>query len=171
TPEEMKDIQTLAAAAIGLSPERGDSLAVEEMPFHEIQVNTPRPPKGLKKWEPLLKPYSGLARYAGILLIFLMVYMLILKPVIGQVVAGMANNGHGLQVTAGQTLQLAEAGAGISGGQTAGALLEGKHSPLEEPGQDAYGVRALRETAIMRVEKQPTESSKIIESWIREKRS
>ena len=171
TPEEMKDIQALAAAAIGLSPERGDSLAVEEMPFHEIQVNTAPPPKGLQKWAPLLKPYSGLARYAGILLIFLMVYMLILKPVIGQVVASLANNNHELQMTTGQTLQLAEAGAGINGGQAAGALGEGKHGPLGEPEQDAYGIRALRETAIMRVEKQPTESSKIIESWIREKRS
>ncbi len=169
TPEEMKDIEALAAASIGLNTERGDSLAVEEMPFHEIQVKTPQPPKGLQKYMPLLKPYSGLAHYAGILLLFLMVYLLILKPVIRQVLTSLANSS--VQMTADQTLELAGAGATMTGGQIAGALTEGKQSGLEEAAEDAYGIRALRETAVQRVEKQPNEASRIIESWIREKRS
>jgi flagellar M-ring protein FliF len=169
TPEELKEIETLAAASIGLNPQRGDTIAVEEMPFQQLQVKPPQPPKGLQKFAPMLKPYSGVAHYLGILLIFLMVYLLILKPIVRQVVASMA--GSSVQEMAGPQLELAGPGGSLGPGQIAGALPDGTRSGDDQEKDEHQGVRALRDIAIDSVEKQPAEASKIIESWIRERRN
>src|SRR5581483_9396485 len=42
-PERIKSIQDLAAAAVGLNPERGDKLIVESLPFESTQNLDPLP--------------------------------------------------------------------------------------------------------------------------------
>ncbi len=44
TPEEMKQIEELVAAAIGVDATRGDKVAVENLSFQTLPLETPAPP-------------------------------------------------------------------------------------------------------------------------------
>jgi flagellar M-ring protein FliF len=87
TPEEMKEIEQLARAAIGVDAQRGDVLAVENLSFQELPLETPAPrPKSIN-WRRLLEPWAWTLRYLAVGLLFLVVYGLILRPVKKQAVA------------------------------------------------------------------------------------
>ncbi len=49
TPDEMKQIEGLAAAALGIDAKRGDLLAVENLSFQTLQQDAPLPPTLLEK--------------------------------------------------------------------------------------------------------------------------
>ena len=85
TAEEMKEIEQLAGAAIGLDAQRGDMLAVQNLSFQELPVEKPAPPGKLENTRKIFTQWSGLLRYAGILALFLIVYFLMLRPVKKQV--------------------------------------------------------------------------------------
>ena len=44
TPEEMKQIEELVTAAIGIDATRGDKLAVENLSFQTLPLENPAPP-------------------------------------------------------------------------------------------------------------------------------
>src|SRR5208283_592877 len=81
TVEEMKQIEQLASAAIGVDTERGDVLAVENLSFQELPLETPSPPAKSEHWRRLLEPWSWMLRYVALAALFLVVYALILRPV------------------------------------------------------------------------------------------
>src|SRR5208337_4103776 len=81
TPEEMAAIEKLARAAIGVDDQRGDLLAVENLSFQVVPVESPAGPGKLDKWRLLVLPWVGALRYLGITLLFLVVYALVLNPV------------------------------------------------------------------------------------------
>jgi len=92
SPEKLKTIRDLVAAAIGLSPDRGDQLIVETQPFEAtLSLEPPQPPApapaappafGLPPWlEPLLRqsnPLVLVAAAAGavLVLVFLAAFWL-----------------------------------------------------------------------------------------------
>ena len=81
TPEEMKQIEQLAQAAIGVDPQRGDVLAVENLSFQEIPgESVPAPPRA-DAWRRVIEPWAWILRYVGLAALFLVVYGLILRPV------------------------------------------------------------------------------------------
>ena len=87
TPEEMKAIEKLARAAIGVDDQRGDLLAVENLSFQTAPVETPAAPSNLNKWRVLIQTWMGALRYVGITLLFLLVYAMVLRPVKKQAMA------------------------------------------------------------------------------------
>src|ERR1700688_642875 len=80
TPEEMKEIEQLARAAIGVDAQRGDVLAVENLSFQEMPVETPPPPSKSEHWRRLLDPWLWMLRYLALAALFLVIYVLILSP-------------------------------------------------------------------------------------------
>ena len=50
TADEMKEIEQLARAAIGVDAQRGDVLAVENLSFQEMPLETPPPPTKTEHW-------------------------------------------------------------------------------------------------------------------------
>jgi flagellar M-ring protein FliF len=87
TVDEMKQIEHLARAAIGVDTQRGDVLAVENLSFQELPLEVPTPPTKSEHWKKLLEPWLWIFRYAGVAALFLVVYFLILRPVKKQAVA------------------------------------------------------------------------------------
>ena len=81
TPDEMKQIEELARAAIGIDTQRGDVLAVENLSFQEMPLETPLPPTKTEHWRRLLEPWVWMLRYVGLAALFVVVYFLILRPV------------------------------------------------------------------------------------------
>ncbi len=87
TAEEMKQIEQLAQAAIGVDTQRGDVLAVENLSFQETPgENLPVPPRA-DSWRRMIQPWVWILRYVGLAALFLVVYGLVLRPVKKQALA------------------------------------------------------------------------------------
>jgi len=87
TPEELKQIETLAAAAIGFDEKRGDTLAVQNLSFQQMPQQAPAPPTKVEKIRVTLNDWSSMIRYGVIFLLFLLTYLLLLRPIKKQVLS------------------------------------------------------------------------------------
>lgn len=86
SPEEMKQLQTLAKAAIGYDEKRGDSVVLENIAF---STNADEPSatgmaKLAESTSDVLRTHPGLLRTAGTLAGLLMLGMLVLRPLTRQ---------------------------------------------------------------------------------------
>src|SRR5581483_5341023 len=86
TVDEMKQIEQLAQAAIGVDAQRGDLLAVENLSFQQDPVEAPPAPNFGERWKHKIEPWTWALRYSGVLALFLVVYWLVLRPVTRQAV-------------------------------------------------------------------------------------
>jgi flagellar M-ring protein FliF len=156
TPDEMKQIEQLAQAAIGVDPKRGDVLAVENLSFQETPLETlPGPPARIESWRRLIEPWSWALRYAGIAALFLVIYWLVLRPVKKQALAAFRElPGR----AAGKLTPLATA-AGAS------ALVG-----VEAGGIEAGGSRAnqLKRLLAEKVKAEPEAATRLVQSWMQE---
>lgn len=158
TPEEMKEIGQLAAAAIGIDPQRGDVLSLENMPFQEPVESAPVPPSRLEKTRRMVLEWSGLLRYAGIVALFLIVYWLVLRPVKKQVLAAFRELPQRLAL------------AGAEHAPAKGAAVAGKTIEIELPPGSEQGQRAgaLKKQLAEKIKAEPAAASRLVQSWIRE---
>lgn len=81
TPEELKTISELAQAAIGFNTARGDVISVQNLSFEHPQAADIAPLTLVDKARNGINEYSSLFRYAGMAVLFLLVYMLMLRPI------------------------------------------------------------------------------------------
>lgn len=81
SPEDLKQISDLATAAIGLDSERGDAINVQDMSFQEPDpVELPKI-TAVEKVRKGLSDYANIVRYAALLLLFVLAYFLMVRPV------------------------------------------------------------------------------------------
>lgn len=87
TADEIKEITSLASAAIGIDAQRGDTLTVENLSF-EQPSGTPvsKLPIG-ERVKVMLHDWSSIVRYALVFLMFILTYLLLLRPLKKQVLA------------------------------------------------------------------------------------
>ncbi|HEY1799359.1 MAG TPA: flagellar basal-body MS-ring/collar protein FliF [Terriglobales bacterium] len=167
TPEEMKQIEQLASAAIGISAQRGDLLSIENLSFQE-HPSEDLPPARLEKIRGILLQWTGLLRYAGILLLFLIVYGLILRPVKKQIITAFRELpqrvGKGEKEIAGM---VSRQNPGLVPGQTLDANLEAG-LPAVEPAQRT---QQLKKQLTEKIKAEPAAASRLVQSWIREPKS
>src|SRR5256712_6038014 len=76
-PEEMKKYRDLVAAAIGFNPDRGDQLTLENISF-QGEIELVEKPTFLEKQGPVI---TTALRYLIIPVVFVIVYLLFLRPV------------------------------------------------------------------------------------------
>ena len=81
TAEEIKEIERLAQAAIGIDAQRGDVLAVENLSFQQPPAETLPAPTRAERWKHMAQPWAWSLRYIGLALLFLIVYWMELRPV------------------------------------------------------------------------------------------
>jgi flagellar M-ring protein FliF len=81
TPEELKVISDIAQAAIGFNSARGDVISVQNLSFDRPVAADMPPVTFADKARKGLNDYSSVLRYAGLLVLFLLVYMLMLRPI------------------------------------------------------------------------------------------
>ncbi len=80
TDEEMKRIEALAKAALGIDDDRGDVLVVQNVSFEQPLPLDTRPANAAERIRTTLKDWSTPVRYASLLVLFLLVYLLVLRP-------------------------------------------------------------------------------------------
>ncbi len=153
TADEMKQIEELARAAIGVDAQRGDVLAVENLSFQEIPLDTPPPPTRSEHWRRLIEPWAWVLRYVGLAALFAVVYLLILRPVKKQA------------LTAFRELPKKILAANVPQPIAAG----GSANPLEA-GAPGEGQRAIQLKKLLtdKVKSEPEAASRLVESWVRE---
>ena len=154
TADEMKQIEQLARAAIGVDTQRGDVLAVENLSFQELPLEVPAPPTKSEHWRKLLEPWLWILRYAGVAALFVVVYFLILRPVKKQAVAAFR------ELPGKVAQQKSSLPLNSPGGVSA----------LEPEGQAQGAGRAnqLKKMLTEKVKAEPAAASRLVESWVRE---
>ncbi len=152
TVDEMKQIELLARAALGIDAQRGDVLAVENLSFQELPGETLPPPTRTEHYRKLLEPWSWLLRYLGVAALFLVIYGLILRPVKRQAVAAFRELPAKLSARA--------AAAGDSGAVGAPAT-----SALPAGGQRTA---QLKQHLTGKISAEPVSASRLVQTWLRE---
>jgi flagellar M-ring protein FliF len=152
TADEMKEIEQLARAAIGVDSQRGDVLAVENLSFQETPVEVlPPPPGRIDKWRRMVEPWAWALRYVAMGALFLVIYWLVLRPVKKQALAAFRELPG--KVASGLAPESAGAGATLGAGE----------GGLEEGGKRAGHLKRL---LTEKVKAEPEAASRLVQGWI-----
>lgn len=87
TPEELKLINDLAQAAIGYNSARGDVVSVQNLSFDHGDALDNAPTTFVDKARQALEQFSWAIRYAVLLVMFILVYLLMIRPIQKRVLA------------------------------------------------------------------------------------
>jgi len=150
TADEMKEIEQLARAAIGVDSTRGDVLAVENLPFQEVPAEVPPAPSRTEHWRKVIEPWSWTLRYLGLAALFLVIYWLILRPVQRQALTAFRE---------------------LPGRVAAGLGSRSTGTPLaEESGDDDSQIRAAKLKRLLseKVKAEPEAASRLIQGWVQQ---
>jgi flagellar M-ring protein FliF len=147
TAAELRQITELAKAAIGVDPSRGDVLTVQNLSFDQSPIEAPVKPSTIERVRTTLADWSGLVRYPALILLFLLTYTLVLRPVKNQL------------MTTFRELP---------------ALISSRKQSGLAPGQDMEGLPpeqrslVLKRQLLDKVTAEPVATSKLIQAWIHE---
>jgi flagellar M-ring protein FliF len=159
TPEEMKQIEQLAGAAIGLDTQRGDMLAVQNLSFQELPAEKLTPPSRLEATRKLVVEWSGLLRYAALLALFAIVYLLVLRPLKKQILVTLRELPE----------RVVRSPKELAGAATAATMAAGNVEIELPPGtEQARRAAALKRQLTDKVKAEPAAASRLVQSWIRE---
>ncbi len=168
TPEEMKQIEDLAAAALGIDPKRGDVLAVENISFQGMQQDGPVPPTLLEKIQRNLRDWAWLLRYVALACLFGSVYLLVLRPVKQQVLTALralpARSAAAPKLIAGGEARQPE----TSPGRKSETLEEILGIPGGEDNPTLKKLAAMKTRLVEKVKAEPAGASQLVQNWLRE---
>ena len=143
TPEELKQIEDLAKAAIGIDASRGDQLTVQNLSFDQPAAESVTKPTVAERVRVTLNDWSSMVRYAALILLFLLAYALLLRPLKRQLITTFKELPSRI---ASQNALGSEAGAN-------GSL---------------PSAAALKRQMVEKVSAEPAAAGKLIEAWIHE---
>jgi flagellar M-ring protein FliF len=143
-PEELKKLESIAGAALGIDAKRGDTLVVEGISFQQIKPEVPLNPGVAEKATRIVQNWSGAVRVAGILALFLVVYMLVLRPVKKQVLVSM------------KEMHAKKQEASLNAAALKPQLDEGEPGPAVN----------MRKELAEKVQKEPQVASRLVQSWM-----
>ena len=150
TADELKQIGDLAAAAIGIDLQRGDVISVENLSFQVSPPEKVAPATRIETVRKLVVEWLGLLRYASILLLFMIVYFLMLRPVKRQLVTA-----------------LRELPGKIAASHVA-ATTAAVEVELPAGTDQARRASTLKKQLAEKVRTEPETAGRLVESWMRE---
>ncbi len=151
TPEEMTQFTELARATLALDSNRGDVLSVQNISFLEPPAEEFAAPTKIERVRKITNDWSPALRIAGVILLFLLVYLMMLRPVKKQMLAAL--RAHGQQPTL-------AAAAATEQSRIAGGVPE----PLPEAKRARDLTRELNE----KIKAEPGPSTRLVQSWLHE---
>ncbi len=147
SPQQMQRLTQLAEAAVGYDAKRGDVVTVEQLPFNQGSGAAKlswmdRAGDWLQTVSPLLRPA---AMFLGLLLLLLLVF----RPMVKSLVSGAAALPGGVQVRA------------MIGDKPAEGVAE-----APQLDQQKARAQAVFDRVAERVDKEPAQSARLLQSWI-----
>jgi flagellar M-ring protein FliF len=155
TPEEMKQIEELARAALGMDAARGDVISVQNLAFESLPAETPVPPSVPDRVQTIVQRWSSLLRYVGILLLFVIVYALFLRPVKRHVLALLRDGA--LKPSARQQTA-----------STPGQIAPSVNEATLEADARSTELSRLKRQLTDKAKAEPASTSRLLQSWLRE---
>jgi flagellar M-ring protein FliF len=165
TPEEMKSIEDLSKAALGWDSSRGDQISVQDVAFQAPLIEKPEPITLPNRVRVIAEQWTGLLRYAALLVLFLLVYFLLLNPVKRRVIATLES--VEVRVSSGRAPALA------GEAEPAGALpskFGNEQALLEETSRTSpqfTQALALKQQIVTKVKTDPENASRLVQDWMR----
>jgi flagellar M-ring protein FliF len=155
TPDELKQIEDLAKAAIGVDVSRGDSLTVQNLSFEQIPVDLPAKSSITERVRVTLNDWSSIVRYAALILLFLLVYGLLLRPLKKQLLTTFRELPSRI---ASQKSQVAGgAGTGLASGEDLTSLSQEQQRAVMQKRQ-----------LVEKGKSEPAATGMLIQSWLNE---
>ncbi len=152
TPEELKQIEVLAAAAIGLDEKRGDTLAVQNLSFQQSPLQSPNPPSKVDRIRVVVNDWSSVIRYAVIFILFMLTYILLLRPIKKQALSAFS------QLPDKSAAQLkAEMAASVPGSSEVMTLSDTERQSL-----------GLQKQLTDKAKSEPAVTGRLVQAWLRE---
>jgi flagellar M-ring protein FliF len=148
---------------------RGDKVAVENLSFQILPMETPAPPTLSERVVPIVDKWINIIRYGELILLFLLVYMLVLRPIKRQIVTtfhellkqlGMINVSR-------EGLPASMPGVHIPKGDDASAL-EASLQQLGDSPLEAKQAVMLKKNLLEKVKKEPATASRLIQNWMKQ---
>jgi flagellar M-ring protein FliF len=155
TPDELKQIEDLARAAIGVDVARGDSVTVQNLSFEQTPVEGPVKPSAAERVRTTLNDWSSVVRYVALILLFLLVYALLLRPLKKQLISTFRE--LPARIASGKVQP-----SGIAGGELV-PLREG--TSLSEEQRRAT---ALKKELVEKAKTEPAATGKLVQAWLNE---
>jgi flagellar M-ring protein FliF len=169
TPEEMKQIADLVAAAIGIDTTRGDKVAVENLSFQILPLETPAPPTFSQRVVPVVDKWINVIRYGALILLFLLMYLLILRPIKRQIVTTFRElpKQLGLARVSKESLPGSVRSTPATRADDT-ASLEASLTQLGDSPLEAKQAVILKKNLLEKVKKEPAGASRLIQNWMRQ---
>jgi flagellar M-ring protein FliF len=117
--DELKQIQDLVSAAVGINAERGDSVVVQTMPFNKLPTEENAAAPFLEKNKQLI---SSLTKYGALIVVAILLLLFAIRPAL-----------RALKTAAGAPREPSLLGDGADGGERRGLALQ---SGSSEPGSE-----------------------------------
>jgi flagellar M-ring protein FliF len=155
TPEELKQIEQLASAAVGLDAQRNDTLVVQNLSFQELPKEQPVPPPKVERMRRVLIEWSGLLRYVGVTLLFLLVYLMMLRPIKNQIMTAFRQLPERLEHSPKQPVKTLQGEGDVE-------------IELPQGAEQGKLAAALKRQLTEKVQTEPGTATRLIQSWIRE---
>jgi len=149
TPDEMTQLTDLARAAIGLDSARGDVISVQNISFLELPAEELPPPNKVEQFRRITNDWLPALRIGAVMLLFVMVYLMMLRPVKKQMLAALRT--HAQQ----PTLAAAAEHSKIMGS-------------VPEPLPEAKRARELTRELNEKIKAEPGASTRLVQSWLHE---
>jgi flagellar M-ring protein FliF len=162
TPEELKQIEDLAKAAIGFDYQRGDMFSLQNISFVQTPADTIPPPGKIEKILTFAERWTSLLRYAALLLIFLLVYALVLRPVQKQVAKILQNPAR---------MAVEHPGAGalpLDAANIAGTATLPSSATAGTPSSEIAQTIQLKKDLVNRIKADPENAGRLVQNWVRQ---
>jgi flagellar M-ring protein FliF len=152
--DELNKIQQIAEAVIGFDPKRGDTISVENMSFDSTGAAADiTPPTLIAKIEKEIPTYSPMLRPISLLVLFLLAYLFVLRPIQKQAMSlGPPNSGAPPALPAGSGHERLTVGSTDTGDGTVQAA-------------------QLKQQAIDIIKEKPANTTRAMQAWLREEPS
>jgi len=152
--EELNQIQQLAEEVIGFDAKRGDSISVQNMSFDSNGADSDlAAPSLVEQGGKVLSNYSSLLRPLSLLMLFLLAYLFVLRPIQKQ------------------AMSPAYADGGAPPALPAGPGLEQLTTGSTEMGDSTQRATRLKEQTIELVKQKPVNTARAVQAWLREEPS
>jgi flagellar M-ring protein FliF len=169
SPEELKKIKDLVTAALGIDPNRGDVLTVENIPFGTQLESEEVKPTFYEKWKDLIQPAI---RYTSLLLLFLLVYSLLIRPVTKKILAPVGGMLRSTKTEVRQITEGTEPGTlALEAPKTVKELeaaLETEGGGLALPEVDVRKADILKQRIVEFTQREPENVAALIRVWLME---